>query len=290
MNQLGFHSSLTRKAGVTEAQDGNTVENNFVKHKVFYMPTEEFFKTYHEYKYNRGNGTDESRAREIARSFNPLLAVAVVADSKSKTILDGHHFSRAIYIAVNEMGKNIPEILVQEVALPKGMTVGKAVQLFNNNRKGWDLSDYIENYINEGYADYRRLKQLAENLGPFFHEDTKYRWRYTAALSGRAQQDKLRDGLFKMSSADFEEQFNFGREAQALWEVSGSPKVGPWAEPYIIALWQVKDNLGKIFNFNRLLEAFKKYGKQVFDNSSLSTKVWKDRINSLYIEGKLKIE
>lgn len=275
-------SSLVCKANVAEAQVGNTVENNFVKHNVFYMDADSFFKTYHPYKYNRGEGTDEDRARKIAREFNPLLTVPIIVDCKSKTILDGHHLSRAIQIINTESDHKIPEILVQEVRLPNGMKVGKAVQVFNNNRKGWDLSDYIENYIKEGYADYIRLKELADNIGPFFHEENKYRWRYTSALSGKSQQDKLRDGTFSLSKAEYEKQLVFGKEIQELWEAGGSPKVGPWAEPFILAVWSIKDYWGKNYNFNKMLNVFMENGKHIFESSSLSSKVWKDNINEKF--------
>lgn len=281
MNKTMFNPSLVRKGELTGAQVGNTVENNFVKHNVFYMDSEEFFKTYHPYKYNRGTGTDEERALKIAREFNPLLTVPIIVDSKSKTILDGHHLSKAIEFINTRIIQpyHIPEILVQEVTLPKGMTVGKAVQIFNNNRKGWDLSDYIENYIKEGYIDYIRLKDLADNIGAFFHEDSKYRWRYTSALAGKSQQEKLRDGTFSLTKAEYEKQFTLGKEIQALWEAGGKPKVGPWAEPFIFAVYQIKDYWGKNWDFERILNAFKKNGAQIFGLASLSTATWKDNIN-----------
>lgn len=280
MIKLSINSSVVRKANVYEAQEGNTVENNFVKHNVYYMDTDKFFATYHPYEFNRGTGTDEERARKIAREFNFLLTVPVIVDPKSKTILDGHHLSRAIQIINTETENRIPEILVQEVILPRNMNVGKAVQIFNNNRKGWDLSDYIENYIKEGYVDYIRLKEMADNIGPFFHEDNKYRWRYTSALAGKNQQDKLRDGSYSLSKADYEKQFALGKEIQAFWKAGGSPKVGPWAEPFILAVWNIKYNplTSKFYDFNRLLEIFTLKGKEIFASSSLSTKVWSDNI------------
>ena len=253
--------------------------------KVDWYTVEDFLKKYHWYEFNREEGTDQERVADIAYdiAFNDTwwMVGAVIADAKSKTVLDLNHAGQAQVKAYYDYGVNL-EILVIEVELPKGMTVHQAVHILNDLRKNWRLRDYIGSLLRQGKADVIRLKELAELLGECFLTSTDTpQWRYTLALTGSSQDDRIKEDRFTFTKKDQERCYEVGSEIVKVWTMVGRPKVGSWLEAFIFAWCRTREFFGKNFDSNLLYECFgSTNGRKLFDGCE-STSVWKDRLNSM---------
>lgn len=286
MNNINKVNVSGNKVAIGTQQLDNTVSNKIVFNEFFNCPIQEFRKKKF-YQYNRGDGTDNERVEEIAWSIAKLntafLIQPVCVDKETDIIIDGNHTGSAILMAVDKYNAEIESVPCMYVTIPKtlGTTskqrVAKAVQMLNNSRKGWTLENYIINYLKEGYADYKRLQEMAEELGPFFKEGDKIRWRYLSSLAGTSQQQKLRDGTYKLDAKEKDRQTKLGREIIEVWTAAGQPNIGPWVEGFILGYYQLKEAMGKAFNKDRLIE---KINKSIFDGT-LSTKAWREKLGFL---------
>ncbi len=258
---------------------------DFKRKKVAWYSVDDFLKKYHWYQFNREEGTDPERVADIAYdiAFNDTdwMLSAVIVDEKSRTVLDGNTSGQAQVKACKDYGVNL-EILVMEVELPKGMTVHKAVHILNDFRKNWRLRDYIGSSLKQGKADFIRLKELSELLGECFLTTTKTpQWRYTLALIGSNQDDRIKEDKFTFSKKDQERCFEIGSEIVKVWTMVGRPKTGTWFEAFVLAWCRSRDFFGKNFDLDVLYECFgTKNGRKLFDGCE-STVTWKDRLNSM---------
>ena len=256
---------------------------NSLYHKVCkQLSLQEFKRTYKWYKENRGGKVDWDRVHEIARSIvynnTGWLVMPIIVDAKSKTVLEGWHTGHALEEVEEKYGIKVI-IIVVEVNLPENVTVGDAVKMYNNKRKGWTLEMFILDYILHGVPDYKRLKEMAEKLGDFFiDEDGKIRWRYVSSLCGKCQQDELRDGTYTLSKKDMDAQMVTGTEILGLWEAAGKPKIGPWMEGFIIAWCKLKDMFGKSLNYEKFKTKVANH-KNEFDGAN-PAKVWSERFGA----------
>jgi hypothetical protein len=260
---------------------------NASKTKVFmWMSIENFLLSTKWYEHNRGGKIDWARVHQMADSIanrdTDWMVAPIIVDSKTKTVLDGWNTGHALAEAKEKYGYD-EEVGTLFINLPKGVTVSYAVKELNNKRKGWTLEMYILDYIRNGIDDYRRLKEMAEALGEFFVEsDGDIRWRYTAALKGKSQQNELKTGVYTLSEKDMQDQIETGTEVLGLWEAAGKPKIGPWMEGFIIAWCNAKAPFGKkavSFAYKKLVNSFKN-GKLVFDGTSQAG-VWSQRFGDI---------
>ena len=281
-------TSKSLKERVLEKQTSETATINFTAPIFKIMKVGDFLKNYYPYLYNRGDNEDKAnkeRARDIADSIREentfWLAISqpIVVDPKSLIIVDGNTRCEAFRILHEEYGYDF-EIGVSILNIPAGLKFCKVVQKFNNCQKGWPLNSYVNNFVKEGYADYRRLKEMTEALGRFFYEDGQYRWRYASALSGKPQQAALREGTYHLSADEMKKQLAFGEDVKKIWEASGCPKVSTWVESFILALYEIKEGFGRNYNVNTWAEKFKKDGGEIF-KGYLSKQLWKEAINEL---------
>ena len=267
-------------------QTDGAVTKTIKPKKVFYTSVEDFLKKYHWYENNRGmeGGVDMDRVEDIAYdiAYNETdwMLMPAVVDVKTKTVLDGNTSGRAQVMANQEYGVDL-QILVIEVELPKGLSVHKAVRIFNNERINWSLIQIIKNEIQEGNKDYIRLDMMARALGEFFMDDYgKPRYRYASALAGASKQKELRSGEYTLSKKDMAAQSKLGEIVSRCWEAGGKPSVGPWAEGFVVALVKVANFMGAAFNAEKLVAAFEEEGYKLFD-ATTKTEVWKDRITKI---------
>lgn len=280
-------SAEVAKGNKSAAQFENTGENNILKKTIINFTPEDFDKRFKFYEHNRGNGTDEERAEEMAYdiAYNGTwwMIQPVCIDRKSGIVIDGNHSGRAQIIAHNKYGVNLL-IPVELVDLPNGMDKSKAVQILNNERKQWTLEMYIINHIKEGHRSYINLSLMADELGYFFKEDDgKVRWRYLSSLAGKSQQDKLRDGTYSLDKQQMDKQIKFGREILDIWRSAGSPKVGPWMEPFIFACFKLKETMGKSFDIEKLKKILQTEKARSEFDGSLSTQRWQEKLCNYFV-------
>ena len=269
------------KAVEATAQNDNAGRN---EQKVITCPEvvtvsiEEFRKRFKFYKHNRGTGTDEKRAREIAKSIafkgTGWLLNDVIVDKATGTIIDGNTSGLARIIAHDEYGVDM-QVRVRLVELPDGLEVWKAASEFNTHSKQWNLNNFVWNHINEGHQNYIRIKDLCDKLGGLFIKNgTTYEWSYAGTLCGREVKQEMREGKFELRDRDFGKRLAFGKEVNAIWEKGGRPNQGSWAEPFIVSLYKFKTEYPKAYKLDHILANVK---SSDFDGSQ-SQQVWRERI------------
>lgn len=280
MTQVSKNVAYSEAVNATAQNDnaGRNEQKVIATPEVVTVSVDEFKKRFKFYKNNRGTGTDEKRAREIAKSIafkgTGWLLDVVTVDKATGTVIDGNTSGMARLIAHDEYGVDL-QVQVRLVELPEGMDVSKATAEFNTHRKQWNLNNFVWNHIKEGHQNYIRIKDLCDKLGGLFIKNgTTYEWSYAGSLCGRTVKQEMRDGKFELRDRDFNKRLAFGREVNAIWEKAGRPGQGSWAEPFIISLHKFKTDYPNAYKLDHILTNVK---ASDFDGSQ-NQRVWRDRI------------
>ncbi len=256
-----------------------------------YFTLDDFLKKFKRYIYNRGleGGVDLNRAKAIARDITALntfwLVNPIFVNKRTKTMVNGHHTLEALKILRDEYGIEL-EVPVCIIDIPAGISDAQAIQMFNNIGLPWKLLMYVLNYAKEGNKNYESLIEMCKNLPEgYFHKGEDLLIRNTSALSGKCQQENLRQGKYKLTSEDVKEQVAFGEVINRILVAAGSPKSGQWTESFIIAVHQLRETLGKAFAVDKLVNALENNqnnARNLF-NGSTSTKYWRENLAPLAV-------
>lgn len=82
----------------------------------------------------------------------------IVVDKNTGGIIDGQHRAEA-YKELKESGMNV----VALVMLVDSKNVRQDIVTYNNSRKNWVVTDYINNYCAMGNANYKRFKKFLDS-------------------------------------------------------------------------------------------------------------------------------
>lgn len=248
------------------------------------IKTSELSKKYKFYNANRGEGKEQmdmARVRKIAKSIigsgevpgvydgTYWLVEPIIVNAKTGVVADGHYTWAALEMVRSMVGWDLPVIVIER-DFPKTLTQMQVVSMFNNCRKPWQSSDFVECYVKEGLPDYIKLKEAAITLGgPFVKKNGKPNYKYVVALMENSDYPSLKKGTFMFKPGIIE---RGERVKELFYAISKTMQTSNWFEQFIKAYTQAECTLGEKA-FSRLIA----HAGEIILDGCTDTEGWKSQ-------------
>lgn len=233
---------------------------------------------------NRGGNINWDRVHYIAKSIveddTEYLVMPLTVDYNTNILTEGTHTYFALQEVFEKYGFDFP-VVVCFVHYPTNKSIDKIQAEINNDRKGWQLDDFINLEILNGNKNYINLKKVADNVGGVFVKDNGgIRWRYLSALCGHSCQTELREGTFQMTDKEAAEQIELGTMVNNLLSKAGVTSIKAWLESFVLAFVRGISQYNARGRKNYYSAVYDRIDTITFDNTE-STCTWAERLSGM---------